>query len=327
MVSSKLTIADLWQKKNRSEKIVMLTAYDFPSAVYFDESGIDIILVGDSVANVVLGLHSTREVDIAVMLHHARAVTRGVKHALVVGDMPYLSLQEGMAASLAHARRFIAEAGCDAVKVEWFDSLDGVRVPPSCPECRPDELGKEKGPRQEIVEMNSGFEGSDSQGDGNCVALVELLVKYGIPVMGHVGLTPQTAEALGGFKVQGKDAEAAARIFRQAKILADKGCFSLVLECIPDRLAGYITQQLEIPTIGIGAGVCCDGQVLVSHDVLGLYEGRRPKFVKPYAELGKAMKESVGRFREDVQTGRFPDAGHSYTMGDGEFEKFLETLK
>ena len=281
-MSSRISINNILQKKKRGEKIVMLTAYDYPLAACLDEVGVDIILVGDSVANVVLGLESTLDVDIEVMLHHTKAVSRAVKRAMVVGDMPFASLQAGPAVALSHAKRFINEAGADAVKVEWFDG---------------------------------------------CAELVEKMVKAGIPVMGHAGLTPQTAEALGGFKVQGKDAAAAARILSHAKTLEEKGCFSVVLECVPARLGEFISRQLKIPTISIGAGAGCDGQVLVTQDILGLSDRFHPKFVKTYANIGAVIKEGITRFEDDVRAGRFPADEQSYSMSDEEFKKFLEAVK
>ncbi|MCB9757235.1 MAG: 3-methyl-2-oxobutanoate hydroxymethyltransferase, partial [Candidatus Omnitrophica bacterium] len=226
-------IAVLSQKAQSGQKLTMLTAYDFPMAALIDECGIDIVLVGDSLANVVLGLPSTKDVGISEMLHHAKAVRRAVKNALLLGDMPFSAYQVHPQNAVKNARRFILEAGCDAVKLEWF---------------------------------------------ADCLAVTEKLVKNKIAVMGHVGLTPQTADQLGGFKVQGKDALSAKKIIEQAKNLESAGCFSLVLECVPDQLAAEITRILKIPTIGIGAGLHCDGQVLVTHDLLGMFSQFHPKF-------------------------------------------------
>ena len=197
-------------------KLTMLTAYDYPLASLIDRAGIDMVLVGDSVANVVLGLDSTTKVGMSEMLHHAKAVRRAVKNALVIGDMPFESYQLNPDEAVKNARRFIDEAGCDCVKLEWFEK---------------------------------------------CLEVTEKIIQAGIPVMGHIGLTPQTADKLGGFKVQGKDAEAGQRLIDQASALEKLGCFSIVLECVPDKLAEIITRKLKIPTIGIGAGVNCDGQV------------------------------------------------------------------
>ncbi|HDZ76819.1 MAG TPA: 3-methyl-2-oxobutanoate hydroxymethyltransferase, partial [Candidatus Omnitrophica bacterium] len=208
MDTKKITVDDIRNAKGK-RKLTMLTAYDFPLASLVDKAGIDMILVGDSVANVVLGLDSTTKVGMSEMIHHAKAVTRAVKHALVIGDMPYDSYQVNPSESVKNAERFIKEAGCDVVKLEWFDK---------------------------------------------CLEVTEQIVKAQIPVMGHIGLTPQTADKIGGFKVQGKDAEAARRLIDQASNLERLGCFGIVLECVPDKIAQMITQKLTIPTIGIGAG-------------------------------------------------------------------------
>ncbi|MFZ5800221.1 MAG: 3-methyl-2-oxobutanoate hydroxymethyltransferase [Candidatus Omnitrophota bacterium] len=276
MESRKITIADIQAKKNTHQKITMLTAYDFPLAALLDQAGLDMILVGDSVANVVLGLESTTQVGMVEMLHHAKAVRRAVKTALIIGDMPFESYQAAPQDAVKNARRFIDEAGCDAVKLEWFEK---------CPEVT-----------QEIV-------------------------KAQIPVMGHIGLTPQTAAQLGGFKVQGKDAEAAKRLIAQAKLLDELGCFSIVLECVPDKVAQIITQQLKIPTIGIGAGVYCDGQVLVTHDMLGLFERYKPKFVKQYVNLSAQILAAINKFKEEVEASEFPDAEHSFSIKQEELNK------
>ncbi len=258
-----MTIADILAKKRKGEKISMLTAYDYPTALYLDQAGIDIALVGDSLANVVLGLDSTKDLGMAEMLHHAGAVARAVKHALVIGDMPFCAYQMHPQAAVDNACQFI-EVGCKAVKIEWFD---------------------------------------------DCIATAKRIIDTGIPVMGHVGLTPQTATEM---KVQGKDAASAKVILEQAKELEAIGCFSIVLECIPLELARSITQQLKIPTIGIGAGVHCDGQVLVSHDLLGLSPRYQPKFTKKYIDLGPLMIEAFKKYKNDVASGAFPDDAHSF---------------
>jgi len=278
IVNERVTVRQIQEKKRKKERIVVLTAYDYPLASLIDRSAVDIILVGDSLANVVLGLDSTTQVGMTEMLHHAKAVRRAVKRALLVGDMPFESYQKDPSQAVANARRFVAEAGCDAVKLEWFDW---------------------------------------------CLEVAENIVKAGIPVMGHVGLTPQTAEQSGGFKVQGKDADSARRILENALALEKKGCFSIVLECIPAPLAAMITQRLLIPTIGIGAGKDCDGQVLVTHDLLGLFDRFTPKFVKQYVRLNDAIEKGITRFCADVRRGKFPDKAHSYPMNPQE----LKTLK
>jgi 3-methyl-2-oxobutanoate hydroxymethyltransferase len=266
----------LLAKKRKEIPITMLTAYDYSTASIVDEAGIDIILIGDSLANVVLGMDSTRSVGINEMLHHAKAVRRAVNKAMLVGDMPFSAYQLNINDSVKNARRFIDEAGCDGIKVEWFKS---------------------------------------------CPKVTEDIVKAGIPVMGHIGLTPQTADKLGGFKVQGRDEQAARRLIEQALLLEGLGVFSIVLECIPDTLAKLITEKLKIPTIGIGAGPYCDGQVLVLHDLLGITENFKPRFVKHYAELASEMRKAVETFKYEVENRLFPDKEHSYTTKEEEIKK------
>lgn len=272
----KITLDDVKKMKQKKQKITMLTAYDFPLASLMDQAGIDMVLVGDSVANVVLGLKSTTEVGMTEMIHHTKAVRRGIKYALLVGDMPYESYQINPEESVKNAKRFIDEGGCDAVKLEWFDK---------------------------------------------CPLVTEKIIRAGIAVMGHIGLTPQTADQLGGFKVQGKDAEAAKRLISQAQLLEKLGCFSIVLECVPDLVAKQITEKLKIPTIGIGAGIHCDGQVLVTHDLLGLFERFKPKFVKQYINLSPKILEAFKKYREEVLNGEFPAQEHSFTIKKEELDK------
>jgi 3-methyl-2-oxobutanoate hydroxymethyltransferase len=275
MEEIKITVQDILLMKGK-RKITMLTAYDYPLASLIDKAGIDMILVGDSLANVVLGLDSTTEVGMTEMIHHAKAVTRAVKHALVIGDMPYDSYQVNPPDALKNAARFIEEAKCDAVKLEWFD---------------------------------------------RCLEVTEKIIQAGIPVMGHIGLTPQTAEKLGGFKVQGKDAEAARRLIEQAMALEKLGCFAIVLECVPDKIAKMVTAKLKIPTIGIGAGADCDGQVLVVHDMLGLFERYTPKFVKKYINLSPLITKAIEEFKFEVIQGKFPAQKHSFTIKEEELKK------
>ena len=275
MEKGKVTVKDILAMKN-NRRITMLTAYDYPLASLIDRAGIDIILVGDSVANVVLGLDSTTQVGMTEMLHHSKAVTRAVKHSLVIGDMPYESYQVDPGESVKNAFRFINEAGCDAVKLEWFDK---------------------------------------------CIEVTAQIINAGIAVMGHIGLTPQTADKIGGFKVQGKDAETARRLIRQANDLQAQGCFSIVLECVPDKIARMITEGLNIPTIGIGAGAGCDGQVLVTHDLLGLFERFKPKFVKQYINLAPEIQKAIEEYKKEVLDGQFPTPAHSFTIKDEELEK------
>ena len=263
------TVQKILDKKKHGEKISMLTAYDYPMAAIIDRAGIDIILVGDSLANVVLGLDSTTLVNMPEMLHHAKAVTRAVKNALVVGDMPYDSYQSDPDHAVSNARRFIKEAGCQAVKLEWFKQ---------------------------------------------CPNVAEKIVKAGIPVMGHVGLTPQTVDPDEGFKVQGRDTESALQILENARILEEVGCFSIVIECVPYQVAKMITEQLSIPTIGIGSGKYCDGQVLVTYDLLGLFDKFHPKFAKKYVDLSSKIEKAVSRYRRDVETRKFPSSKYSFKM-------------
>ncbi|PIQ89565.1 MAG: 3-methyl-2-oxobutanoate hydroxymethyltransferase [Candidatus Omnitrophica bacterium CG11_big_fil_rev_8_21_14_0_20_42_13] len=271
----KITIDDIRDAKGK-RKLTMLTAYDYPLASLIDRAGIDMILVGDSVANVVLGLDSTTKVGMAEMLHHAKAVTRAVKSALVIGDMPYESYQVNRSESVKNAKRFIEEANCDVVKLEWFD---------------------------------------------DCLKVTEEIIKAGISVMGHIGLTPQTAQQIGGFKVQGKDAGAAQKLINQALDLERLGCFAIVLECVPDKIAAIITEKIKIPTIGIGAGGACDGQVLVAHDMLGLFERFTPKFVKKYVNLSEHILNGVKAYKQDVENGLFPAKEHTFSIKQEEIDK------
>lgn len=277
----KINVKDILGLKGK-RKITMLTAYDYPLAALIDRAGIDIILVGDSLANVVLGLESTKDVGMAEMIHHSKAVSRAVKQALLVGDMPFESYQVNPEGSVKNASKFIREANCDAVKLEWFD---------------------------------------------RCLEVTEKIVGSGIPVMGHIGLTPQTADKLGGFKVQGKDAQTAGKLIQQAKDLEKIGCFSLVLECLPDRVAQIITERLKIPTIGIGSGIFCDGQVLVTHDLLGLFERYRPKFVKQYVNLSEAIQKAVEEYKNDIIKVSFPDKEHSFSLKEEEWLKLINICK
>ena len=257
-MSKRETIPAIVSKKQCGEKIVMLTAYDYPMAVLLDQAGVDIVLVGDSLANVALGLESTTQVGMDVMIHHAKAVSIGVKRSVVIADMPFEAYQVDRQNAVFHARRFLFEAGCQGVKVEWFSK---------------------------------------------CLEIVGDLRAASIPVMGHVGLTPQTATDL---KVQGREESEAKKILSQARAFEAAGCFAVVLECVPQGLAQEVTESLNIPTIGIGAGPHCDGQVLVTHDMLGLNDRKIPKFVKRYADLGQQALAAVKTFRDDVGSGRFP---------------------
>jgi len=278
---ARVTIPELIERKHQGRKVTMLTAYDYPVGKLLDESGVDVILVGDSLGMVVLGYETTAPVTMEEMLHHAKAVRRAVTRALLVGDMPLLALRASLEESVRNAARFIEEAGCDAVKVEWKPGIEGV---------------------------------------------VKAIVDAGIPVMGHVGLTPQTAQAEGGFKVRGKDADSAMRIVTQATALQEVGCFSLVLECIPDVVAKEITERLSIPTIGIGAGPYCDGQVLVTYDLIGLFTRFKPKFAKRYAEVAGVVRQAVTEFIEDVRVGTFPGNEQTFTMPAEELARLKQEL-
>jgi len=263
---SKWTTSKIEQAKG-NQKIVCLTAYDTSTAKTVDAAGIQLILVGDSLAMTMLGYSSTLPVTMEEMLHHTAAVVRGVSNALVVADMPFMSYQVSIESALSNAGRFLKQAGADAVKIEG----GSIRAP-----------------------------------------LVKVLVQNGIPVLGHIGLTPQSIRQMGGYKVQGKQCKEAAILLEAARALTEAGVFALVLECIPAELAAEITKSVAIPTIGIGAGPACDGQILVSHDLLGLYDGLSPKFVKQYADLGKAMREAFAAYKQEVEGGQFPGKEHSY---------------
>lgn len=267
MKITRKNILDIKKMKSVGEKITMLTAYDFPMASILDESDIDIILVGDSLGNVVLGYQSTLPVTMDDMVRHTQAVARGVQRAMIVADMPFLSYQVSSESALANAGRLLKEADAQAVKLEG---------------------GREH------------------------AEIVHKMTYAGIPVMAHLGLTPQSVNQLGGYKVQGKNEDAAETIIRDAKILEEAGAFSLVLECVPEKLASDITAALSIPTIGIGAGVHCDGQVLVVNDMLGISDRMTPKFVKKYANLNQAIKDAVKQYIADVKTSAFPDDEHSF---------------
>jgi 3-methyl-2-oxobutanoate hydroxymethyltransferase len=266
-MADKVTILDFKRKKERGEKITMLTASDYPMAVLLDKAGIDSVLVGDSLAMVALGYGSTVQLTMDEMIHHAKAVRRGVKRAFLIGDMPFMSYQADDADAVRNAGRFLKEAGCEAVKMEG---------------------------------------GQDVQ------SRVKAIVAAGIPVLGHVGLTPQCVSKLGGYKVQGRDSESAARLIEDAVALEKAGCFAVVLECVPKDLAREITKKLSIPTISCGAGVHCDGQVLVTHDIIGYYDRFTPKFAKQYAKVGEVIAKAVAEFKSETEAGKFPDDEHSF---------------
>ncbi len=278
----KITTLAIRQKKEHGEPITMLTGYDYPMALALDQAGIDAILVGDSLGMVVLGYENTLPVTMEEMLHHCRAVARGAKIALLIGDMPFMSYQISTEEAVRNAGRFLQEGGMEAVKLE---------------------------------------------GGGERANVVRAIVGAGIPVMGHLGLTPQSINMLGGFRPQGRSAESAEKLLEDAILLEDAGCFSLVLESVPGKLAEMVSKRISIPTIGIGAGVGCDGQVLVTHDLLGLFDRFTPKFVRKYANLHNEMANAFSAFIADVQAHNFPAKEHTVEMPDAEWESLVQHLK
>ena len=275
--STKVSLTHLTDRKSRGEKLVMVTAYDHPGARLADSAGVDIILVGDSAADNVLGYDTTVPVTVDELLVLVRAVARGTERALVVADMPFGSFQVSDETAVANAVRFVKEAGADAVKIE---------------------------------------------GAGPSLARVQALVGAGIPVMGHVGLTPQSATMLGGFKAQGRTAAKARQLLADARALEAAGCFAVVLEAVPAEVARRVSDTLHVPTIGIGAGPDCDGQVLVWHDLLGLSDRRPARFVKRYADVGSEIRRALEAYAEDVRSGDFPAAEHTYTIPEDELALF-----
>ena len=276
-----MTLPRLAEKKRLGEPIVMVTAYDYPSAQIAEEAGVDVVLVGDSGAMTVLGYPSTVPVSTEEMLMLASAVRRGLKTPLLVGDLPFGSYEASDEQAISTAQRFIKEAGCDAVKLER---------------------------------------------GGTSVQRAQAIVDAGIPVMGHVGLTPQTATALGGYRAQGRTADGALGVARDAQALQDAGCFSLVFEAIPAAVADLLVPQLEIPVIGIGAGAGTDGQVLVFHDLLGIYDGHAPRFAKRYAEIKAQMVAGVAEYAAEVRSRAFPTAEHTYSIDEDELKHFRAGL-
>jgi 3-methyl-2-oxobutanoate hydroxymethyltransferase len=275
--NGKVSLTELRDMPQRGERIVMVTAYDYPSGRLADEAGVDLVLVGDSAANTVLGYPSTVPVTMEEMLVLTRAVTRGVRRALVVGDMPFGSFQVSDEEAVRNGVRFVKEAGADAVKLE---------------------------------------------GAGPSLSRVLALVGAGIPVMGHLGLTPQSATMLGGLRAQGKTAAKARRLLEDSIALEEAGCFALVLEAVPPPVAARVAGRVTIPTIGIGSGAQCDGQVLVLHDVLGLYEGHSPRFAKRYADLAAEIRGALERYASEVRSGAFPTEEHTFAMPREELSAF-----
>jgi 3-methyl-2-oxobutanoate hydroxymethyltransferase len=279
--AGKLPLPELLEMKRAGDKIVMVTAYDAPGARLADAAGIDLILVGDTAAMVVLGHDSTVPVTMDEMLFLTRSVVRAAERPLVIGDMPFGSYEASDEEAVHNATRYVKEGGADVVKLE---------------------------------------------GAGPSLSRVRAITGAGIGVMGHIGLTPQSATVLGGFKAQGRTAEHARRLYEDALALEAAGCFAIVLEAVPAAVATRIAEDLRVPTIGIGAGAGCDGQVLVYHDLLGLYEGREPRFVKRYADLATDIRGALERYASDVRNGRFPEEQHTYSIPDEELAEFESAL-
>jgi 3-methyl-2-oxobutanoate hydroxymethyltransferase len=276
-MSDKLTLTELAAKKERGERIVMVTAYDYPTARLADEAGVDLVLVGDSAAMAVLGHESTVPATMDEMVMLTRAAARGVRRPLLIADMPFGSFQVSDEDALRNAICFVKEGGADAVKLE---------------------------------------------GAGTSLARVRAIVAAGVPVMGHVGLTPQSATMLGGLRAQGRTATKALQLLDDARALEAAGCFAVVLEAVPAPVAARIAEAVSVPTIGIGSGADCDGQVLVLHDLIGLYQGRPARFVKRYADVGDTIRDALERFAADVRAGTFPEDEHTYSIPEEELALF-----
>jgi len=277
----KLALPELREMKARADRISMVTAYDAPAARLADEAGVELVLVGDSAAMVMLGHESTVPVTLDEMIFLTRAVTRAAHRPLVIGDLPFGTYEISDEQAVGSAIRMLKEGGADCVKLE---------------------------------------------GAGRMVSRARAIAESNIAVMGHIGLTPQSATKLGGFRAQGRTADAAVELFDAALALQDAGCFALVLEAVPALVAARITAALEIPTIGIGAGAGCDGQVLVWHDLLGMYDGPAPRFVKQYASIADEIGEALAAYIADVRSGAFPDEQHTYSIPEGELELFETAL-
>jgi len=282
MGNTKVSVLDVKQAKEEGRKLTMLTAYDYPLGLMAAESGVDIVLVGDSLGMVVMGLNGTVEVTMEDMIHHIKAVVRGCQGPLIVGDMPFMSYNTSIREAIINAGRLMKEGGCDVVKLE---------------------------------------------GGVDFALTIESIVKAGIPVQGHIGLTPQTASALGGFKIQGKDASAAKQIIDDAKALEDAGVFSMILEAVPAPLGKLVAEAVKVPVIGIGAGPDVDGQVLVFHDVVGLFDRFVPKFVKQYTNVRKIIIAALKEYNQDVIEGSFPGPEHSFKMPDETLDQLKKMIK
>jgi len=282
MNKNKVTVLDVQQATKEGRKLVMCTAYDYPFGLMADEAGMDMVLVGDSLGMVVMGLEGTVEVTMEHMIHHIKAVVRGCKGPLIVGDMPFMSYNTSIREAIQNAGRLMKEGGCEAIKLE---------------------------------------------GGVDFALTIQAIVKAGIPVQGHIGLTPQTASALGGFKMQGRDALAAKRIIEDAKALEDAGVFSMILEAVPAPLGQLVAEAVKVPVIGIGAGPDVDGQVLVTYDMIGLFEKFVPKFVKQYTQIRKTILEALKEYKEDVVAVTFPGPEHSFKMPDEALEQLKKLVK
>jgi len=278
----KVTILAIQQAKEEGRKLVMCTAYDYPFALMADEAGMDMVLVGDSLGMVVMGLDGTVEVTMEHMIHHIKAVVRGCKGPLIIGDMPFMSYNTSVREAIQNAGRLMKEGGCEAVKLEG-----GVDFAPT----------------------------------------IQAIVKAGIPVQGHIGLTPQTASALGGFKMQGRDAEAAKQIIEDARAMEEAGAFSMILEAVPAPLGQLVSEAVKVPVIGIGAGPKVDGQVLVTYDMIGLFDKFVPKFVKQYTQTRKTILKAFKEYKEDVLAVNFPGPEHSFKMTDDVFKRLKKLVE
>jgi len=282
MGNKKISILDVQQAKEENRKLTMMTAYDYPFGLLADEAGIDIVLVGDSLGMVVMGLEGTVEVNMEHMIHHIRAVARGCKNPFIVGDMPFMSYNTSIREAIINAGRLLKEGGCESIKLEG-----GVDFAPT----------------------------------------IEAIVKAGIPVQGHIGLTPQTASALGGFKMQGRDAAAAKQIIDDAKALEAAGVFSMILEAVPAPLGKLVAEAVKVPVIGIGAGPDVDGQVLVTHDMIGLFDKFVPKFVKQYTNIRKVILDALSEYKQEVVDVRFPAPEHSFKMPAEALEQLKKLIE
>ncbi len=282
MDKDKITISYLKEKKEKKQKITMLTAYEFGMASLLDKVGIDVILVGDSVGNVMLGYESTVSVTMDEMIHHAKAVSRGVSKAFVVGDMPFMSFNVSDTEAIKNAGRFLKESNCDAVKVEGGEEI-----------CN----------------------------------RVKAINNAGIPVLGHIGLTPQTVSKLSGYKVQGKNIQEAKYLLKSILALENAGCFGVVLECIPAKLSKILTESVSIPTIGIGSGRYCDGQVLVTQDLLGMTGQFKPKFVKQYVKLTDIMSKAISSYKKEVLEGIYPSNEYEFSIPEETLKEIMNVIK